>query len=84
MSFALTQQKVIINVKGVRTGHHHNFTSVFVVYSQALLKAEDEQDVCAASRAKAEQELELAEFDEGIPLSEDGSGKVSVNKEKKN
>lgn len=51
---------------------------------QALLKAEDEQDVCAASRAKAEQELELAEFDEGIPLSEDGSGKVSVNKEKKN
>lgn len=83
MSFALTQQKVIINVKGVRTGHH-NFTSVFVVYSQALLKAEDEQDVCAASRAKAEQELELAEFDEGIPLSEDGSGKVSVNKEKKN
>lgn len=49
-----------------------------------MLKAEDEQDVCAASRAKAEQELELAEFDEGIPLSEDGSGKVSVNKEKKN
>lgn len=48
-----------------------------------MLKAEDEQDVCAASRAKAEQELELAEFDEGIPLSEDGSGKVSVNKEKK-
>ena len=48
-----------------------------------MLKAEDEQDVCAASRAKAEQELELAEFDEGIPLSEDGSGKVSVKKEKK-
>lgn len=61
-----------------------SFTTVFAVYSQALLKTEDEQDVCAASRAKAEQELELAEFDEGIPLSEDGSGKVSVNWEKKN
>ena len=48
-----------------------------------MLKAEDEQDVCAATRAKAEQAAELAEFDEGIPLSEDGSGKVSINKEKK-
>ena len=49
---------------------------------QALFKAEDEQDACAATRAKAEQAAELAEFDEGIPLSEDGSGKVSVNNEK--
>lgn len=39
---------------------------------QALFKAEDEQDACAATRAKAEQAAELAEFDEGIPLSEDG------------
>lgn len=44
---------------------------------QALFKAEDEQDACAATRAKAEQAAELAEFDEGIPLSEDG--KVSLN-----
>lgn len=42
-----------------------------------MFKAEDEQDACAAARAKAEQAAELAEFDEGIPLSEDGSGKVS-------
>lgn len=39
---------------------------------QALFKAEDEQDACAATRAKAEEAAELAEFDEGIPLSEDG------------
>ncbi|XP_068750575.1 helicase domino-like isoform X1 [Montipora capricornis] len=47
---------------------------------QALFKAEDEQDACAATRAKAEQAAELAEFDEGIPLSEDGSGKEEKSK----
>lgn len=51
--------------------------SFFCCVLQALFKAEDEQDACAATRAKAEQAAELAEFDEGIPLSEDGkvSGK---------
>lgn len=58
---------------------------MFSVFShlQALFKAEDEQDACAATRAKAEQAAELAEFDEGIPLSEDGSGKVSMNNRNK-
>lgn len=45
---------------------------------QALFRAEDEQDACAATRAKAEQAAELAEFDEGIPYSEE-AGKVSYH-----
>ena len=53
-------------------------STILLLLFQALFKAEDEQDACAATRAKAEQAAELAEFDEGIPLSEDGSGKVSM------
>lgn len=34
---------------------------------QALAKAEDESDVRAATMAHAEQDAELAEFDESIP-----------------
>lgn len=34
---------------------------------QALAKAEDESDVKAATMAHAEQDAELAEFDESIP-----------------
>ena len=37
------------------------------------MKAEDEQDVKAASLLKAEQDAELAEFNESIPLDEDVS-----------
>ena len=37
------------------------------------MKAEDEQDVKAASLVKAEQDAELAEFNENIPLDEDVS-----------
>ena len=37
------------------------------------MKAEDEQDVRAASRLKAEQDAELAEFNESIPLDDDTS-----------
>ena len=44
---------------------------------QALLEAEDEQDVCAATKAKAEEAAELAEFDEGIPYCDEAS-KVHV------
>ena len=43
-----------------------------------MFRAEDEQDACAATRAKAEQAAELAEFDEGIPYSEE-AGKVSYH-----
>ena len=40
------------------------------------MKAEDEQDVKAASRLKAEQDAELAEFNESIPLDDDTSVRV--------
>ncbi|CAG5903406.1 unnamed protein product [Menidia menidia] len=39
---------------------------------QALCRAEDEEDIVAASQAKAEQVAELAEFNENIPLDEGG------------
>ena len=35
------------------------------------MKAEDEQDVKAASLLKAEQDAELAEFNESIPLDDE-------------
>ena len=35
------------------------------------MKAEDEQDVKAASLLMAEQDAELAEFNENIPLDEE-------------
>lgn len=37
------------------------------------MKAEDEQDVKAASLLKAEQDAELAEFNESIPLDDEVS-----------
>lgn len=40
--------------------------------SQALCRAEDEEDIVAASQAKAEQVAELAEFNENIPLDDGG------------
>lgn len=39
---------------------------------QALCRAEDEEDIVAASQAKAEQVAELAEFNENIPLDDGG------------
>lgn len=39
---------------------------------QALCRAEDEEDIVAASQAKAEQVAELAEFNESIPLDDGG------------
>ena len=38
---------------------------------QALCKAEDPEDIRAATKAKAEQVAELAEFNENIPLDVD-------------
>lgn len=37
------------------------------------MEAEDEQDACAATKAKAEEAAELAEFDEGIPYNDEAS-----------
>ncbi|XP_069507730.1 helicase SRCAP isoform X2 [Ambystoma mexicanum] len=46
------------------------------ILEQALCKAEDEEDIRAATQAKAEQVAELAEFNENIPLdADDGPGK---------
>ena len=47
---------------------------VYVKYfsPQALCRAEDEEDIVAASQAKAEQVAELAEFNESIPFEEAG------------
>lgn len=39
---------------------------------QALCRAEDEEDIVAASQAKAEQVADLAEFNENIPLDDGG------------
>nr|XP_055032950.1 helicase SRCAP isoform X2 [Misgurnus anguillicaudatus] len=44
------------------------------ILEQALCRAEDEEDIVAASQAKAEQVAELAEFNENIPL-EDGDSR---------
>lgn len=43
-----------------------------VYLTQALCRAEDEEDIVAASQAKAEQVAELAEFNENIPLDDGG------------
>ncbi|KAJ7987558.1 hypothetical protein DPEC_G00327730 [Dallia pectoralis] len=45
------------------------------ILEQALCRAEDEEDIVAASQAKAEQVAELAEFNEAIPLDETGDGR---------
>ena len=46
---------------------YHHLSS----FLKALFKAEDEQDVRAASTAKAEQVAEMAEFNENVPLKAD-------------
>lgn len=45
---------------------------------QALCRAEDEEDIVAASQAKAEQVAELAEFNENIPLEDGGEQQEEV------
>ena len=49
--------------------------NVTCVGPQALCRAEDEEDIVAASQAKAEQVAELAEFNENIPLDDGGEGR---------
>ncbi|XP_061087255.1 helicase SRCAP isoform X2 [Conger conger] len=46
------------------------------ILEQALCRAEDEEDIVAASQAKAEQVAELAEFNESIPFEETGEAVV--------
>ena len=41
-----------------------------MVYIQALAITEDETDVIAAEKVKAEQKAELVEFDENVPWDE--------------
>lgn len=45
-----------------------------------MCRAEDEEDIVAASQAKAEQVAELAEFNENIPL-EDGESRDQEEEE---
>lgn len=49
--------------------------SAINLYENALAAAEDEQDVEAATTAKAEAAADLAEFDETIPIEENDSNK---------
>jgi len=49
-------------------------------FEQALFKAEDEQDVRAASTAKAEQVAEMAEFNENVPLKTDDENEEGRSK----
>ncbi|XP_068439842.1 helicase SRCAP [Clinocottus analis] len=55
-------------VEEEETGNKHSTT----ILEQALCRAEDEEDIVAASQAKAEQVAELAEFNENIPLDDGG------------
>ncbi|XP_035389287.1 helicase SRCAP isoform X2 [Electrophorus electricus] len=50
------------------------------ILEQALCRAEDEEDIVAASQAKAEQVAELAEFNENIPL-DDGESREQEEEE---
>lgn len=45
-----------------------------------MCRAEDEEDIVAASQAKAEQVAELAEFNENIPL-DDGESRDQEEEE---
>eukprot|EP00794_Sanderia_malayensis_P014257 gene14257-15744_t len=49
-------------------------------FEQALFNAEDEQDVRAASTAKAEQVAEMAEFNENVPIKTDDKNDESKSK----
>eukprot|EP00112_Aurelia_sp_Birch-Aquarium-sp1_P012590 Seg2648.3 transcript_id=Seg2648.3/GoldUCD/mRNA.D3Y31 product="Helicase swr1" protein_id=Seg2648.3/GoldUCD/D3Y31 len=49
-------------------------------FEQALFKAEDEQDVRAASTAKAEQVAEMAEFNENVPIKADDDNEEGLSK----
>lgn len=50
---------------------YENDKSVVGAFESALAQAEDDQDVQAATTAKAEMAEDLAEFDENIPITEE-------------
>lgn len=53
------------------TSTNDNDKSIVGAFESALAQAEDDQDVQAATTAKAEMADDLAEFDENIPITED-------------
>lgn len=53
------------------------------VFESALAQAEDDQDVQAATTAKAEAAAEMDEFDENIPIVEDVGKEPEVSKAEK-
>ncbi|XP_033101073.1 helicase domino-like [Anneissia japonica] len=67
----------VLESEGVVTPSNPNLSQLQL--EQALAKAEDERDVQAASMAHAEQDAELAEFDEDIPF--DGEEKSGQKEE---
>lgn len=50
---------------------YENEKSIVGAFESALAQAEDDQDVQAATTAKAEMAEDLAEFDENIPITEE-------------
>lgn len=68
-SFATTSTAAS-NENDKSTGNE-NDKSVVYAFESALAQAEDEQDVQAATTAKAEMAEDLDEFDENIPITED-------------
>lgn len=55
--------------------------NTLTAYENALAAAEDETDVAAARVAKEEAVAELAEFDENIPLENDGNETLASQNE---
>lgn len=55
----------------VATTSNENDKSIVGAFESALAQAEDDQDVQAATTAKAEMAEDLAEFDENIPITEE-------------
>lgn len=53
------------------TSNNENDKSLVGAFESALAQAEDDQDVEAATTAKAEMADDLAEFDENIPITEE-------------
>ena len=54
-----------------------------ICYHQALARTEDETDVKAATMAHAEQDAELAEFDEDIPFEGEEGKRTKKEEESK-
>lgn len=73
--FESLKQSVLLKILYfVGISHQYGGTLMITLkwFLQALCRAEDEEDIVAASQAKAEQVAELAEFNENIPLDDGG------------